>query len=380
MGAKAKTFESRWSAYVFQRAEEELFTQQTSVVGCCAKPSECLGDSRHVTSNQRTSHSGRQPGWESAKGVARKRGCGPPGLGDAAPLCGSTAADRLGRRPERAERGRPPTTGTRARGKAGKLVRRRRGGSRAQPSRGGAPPLPVGHSCRHAQHLSAVACAPSARRPLAPLRPPSPPSRCGRLRAGGPRAGRGGQQGAERPPPPPALSRQIARRAARGRARDRGEARWAQGRSCRRGKPCLGPALSPPLPSLCTVTGQIGNPSIHCPSPSGPAPTPPPRLCPAQSPHQPRPAPLKRPRPRPLVVSPLPPHPPNSGTLQRPYPGGGDKGSTARRRFPRNPGLGLRRVYRDWPLPLLLGDCVASRERREQPIFSFSETPLIRQG
>lgn len=108
MGAKAKTFESRWSAYVFQRAEEELFTQQTSVVGCCAKPSECLGDSRHVTSNQRTSHSGRQPGWESAKGVARKRGCGPPGLGDAAPLC----AGLHGRRPPRAEAGargeRPP--------------------------------------------------------------------------------------------------------------------------------------------------------------------------------------------------------------------------------------------------------------------------------
>jgi len=51
----------------------------------------------------------------------------------------------------------------------------------------------VGHSCRHAQHLSAVGFRPSAPRLPAPLRPPSPPSRSGRLRAGwlaGRRAGR----------------------------------------------------------------------------------------------------------------------------------------------------------------------------------------------
>lgn len=51
MRAKTKTFESRWSIYVLQRLGYELFSQQASAVGCCAKPSKGLGDIGHVTNN-----------------------------------------------------------------------------------------------------------------------------------------------------------------------------------------------------------------------------------------------------------------------------------------------------------------------------------------
>lgn len=153
--------------------------------------------------------SGRQPGSERAAEGARSRGCGRPGLGDAAPLY-SGLRGRRGARAEAGARGDRPPAHDRHPGQ-----RESRGTGPpptwrvpSQRSRGGARPLPVGHSCRHAQHLSAVCCRPSARRLPAPLPPPSPPSRCAELRAGG-RAGsrkgrraRGGEAAAASGPQP----------------------------------------------------------------------------------------------------------------------------------------------------------------------------------
>lgn len=69
----------------------------------------------------------------------------------------------------------------------------------------GEPPLPVGHSCRHAQHLSTV-----DRRSLCTSSPTDASAALSflvegaeRVGLGGPKAGRRGGPKARRPPPPP---------------------------------------------------------------------------------------------------------------------------------------------------------------------------------
>lgn len=88
------------------------------------------------------------------------------------------------------------------------------GAQSARP--GGARPLPVGHSCRHAQHLSAWAAVPPHLAPIAPTASSSLSAAAGSGSTGGPPTGR---RGGTSPPPPP-LSRSLLRagRATRGRA------------------------------------------------------------------------------------------------------------------------------------------------------------------